>query len=210
VLAARARALVEDGNRLKVKQQMTQCDAEEMAAQGMLCPELPDLTLDGTPTMVSRDEYAAIQCLDKLEKGSDAIVAEAPWPGGYNPQFGRFSGLTGIPTLMGWQNHEGQWRGDTFAAVTDARFDNGVYRDRMIDIREMYTTLEWDLVWSVIDRYGIDYVVVGDAERQMARTLAGDNPSLQRDYDEGLTKFERVLQPVCTSGSTVVYRVTPR
>jgi hypothetical protein len=34
--------------------------------------------------------------------------------------------------------------------------------------------------------------------------------SLQRDYEQGLTKFERVLQPVCTNGSTVVYRVAPR
>jgi hypothetical protein len=61
----------------------------------------------------------------------------------------------------------------------------------------------------VIDRYGIDYIVVGAAERSLIRELAGDDQSRLRDYQLGLQKFEQVLTPVCSAGGTVVYRVAP-
>ncbi|MBN1200705.1 MAG: hypothetical protein JXJ20_02500 [Anaerolineae bacterium] len=204
VLATRGRALVDTG-RLRKQDEIAACEA----AGGTDCPTLPDLTLDGAAQMVSADEYAAIQCLDALEDGSDAVLVEAPG-GAYAPDYSRFAGLTGIPTLIGWQNHERQWRGDTYPEVTDARVEDGQYRDRATDVQELYTTLDWEQAWYVIDRYGIDYIVVGSAERQMIRELASGNTNLQSQYGEGLRKFAQVFDPVCETGSAVVYRVSPQ
>jgi len=121
----------------------------------------------------------------------------------------RFSGLTGIPTLIGWQNHEGQWRGESYPRVTDQRLENGQSRNRTVDAQEIYTTQDWDRTWSLIDRYRITYIVVGYAERQMVSELAGGDQGMLREYTMGLEKFAQVLQPVCESGTVTVYRVAP-
>jgi YYY domain-containing protein len=209
-LAPRSRALVETG-RLALQRQVAACDAEAVGGEG--CPELPPLTLNGAPTMISADEYAAVQCLSGLEgnrKDSQAVLIEAPCRNcGYHPEIGRFSALTGIPTLLGWGNHEGQWRGTSLPELLDTRIENGQRRDRVTDAQDLYTTQDWQVVWQVIDRYGIDYIVVGNAERQMIQDLAADNETLLRQYQAGLQKFDQVLTPVCQAGSAVVYRVKP-
>jgi len=209
VLAGQARALVDTG-RLTTRDRRAACLAgETWAGGGVNCPTMTPLRLDGAPTMVNSDEYAAIQCLSDLDKDRDAVLIEAPCHCGYHPEVGGFSALTGIPTLMGWGNHEGQWRGETLPRVTDTRVENGVRRDRFSDAQDLYTTQDWSRVWQVIDRYGIDFIVVGDAERNMIRDLAGSDSSLLREYELGLQKFEQVLAPVCQSGGTTVYRVRP-
>jgi len=208
VLATQARALVDTG-RLAAQDRRSECQrAAAETGETVLCESLPALTLDGAPTMVSADEYAAIQCLATLESGGEAVLAEAPG-GAYEPHKSRFSGLTGISTLIGWQNHERQWRGSTYAEVTDYRLENGERRDRASDVQDLYTTQDWARAWQIIDRYGIDYIVVGGAERTMIYQLAGDDAGRQREYELGLTKFEQILTPVCEAGSVAVYRVRP-
>jgi uncharacterized membrane protein len=161
------------------------------------------------PTMVSVDDYNAIQCLERLEPtDDDIIVVEAPGLA-YRPNYSRFSGLTGIPTLIGWEGHEGQWRGTTYPEVTDQRMENGRLRDRSSDVEDLYTTQDWDEVWAVIDRYGIDYIVIGGAERDMVNRLAGQDLGLLDQYTQGLEKFRQVLEAVWDYGGTVVYRVAP-
>lgn len=203
VLAIQGRALVDTG-RLRTQEQIENCDPASE-----ICPEQRPLTLDGVPQMVHSEEYAAIQCLADLEPKRDAVLLEAPG-GAYEPDRSRFSGLTGIPTLIGWQNHERQWRGESYPRVIDQRLENGQLRDRVIDAQEIYTTQDWDRAWSLIDRYGIVYIVVGHAERQMIGELAGSDQSKLREYTMGLEKFAQVLQPVCESGTVAVYRVAPK
>ncbi|MCD4686286.1 MAG: hypothetical protein K8S97_10155, partial [Anaerolineae bacterium] len=185
------------------------CEAHPEDWVGIPCPEQNPLTLDGAPRMISTDEYAAVQCLAALEDSGDAVIAEAPG-GAYEPHKSRFSALTGLPTLIGWQNHERQWRGTTYPRVTDWRYEYGVYRDRATDVQELYTTVDWLRAWVVIDRYGVDYIVVGYAERLMIQELAGDDLSLLDDFQRGLDKFGQVFEPVCSFGSTQVYRVAPQ
>ncbi len=207
-LAFQTRALDDDLDRRQVKAQRDAC----METPGAECPTLPPLTLDGRPTFagfLGSGEYQVVECFAALDRPGDAIIAEAPFPGGYNPSYSRFSALTGTPTLMGWQGHEGQWRGPTYPEVTDARRENGQYRDRILDVQELYTTQDWDRAWAIIDRYGIDYIAVGGAERQMIARLAGDDLSRRREYELGLAKFEQVLTPVCAGGGVAVYRVAP-
>lgn len=195
------------GGRLSIKERAEACDE---SLEGVTCPELPPLTLDGTSFMVSAAEYEAVQCLDALEDDpDDAVLVEAPCHCGYHPEIGRFSALTGIPTLFGWGNHEGQWRGETLPELIDTRFEDGQRRDRYTDLGELYSTLDWARAWALIDRYDVDYVVVGPAEAAFMSELAGDDPARQREYSRGLDKFAAVMEPVCSTANTTVYRVRP-
>jgi len=188
VMGVRYRAIVEGGR---------YCDEKALAKVGQECPEQRPLTLNGVPTMVSQNEYQAIQCLQNIEKDRDAILVEAPG-GAYNSRQSRFSGLTGIPTLIGWQNHEGQWRGESYSKFVGSRVG---------DIQELYTTTDWTRTWALIDQYGIDYIVVGEAERQMVEELiaAGGSGTLA----DGLSKFDGILEPVCATETAQVYRTAP-
>lgn len=191
--------------RWTIQRQQAACDP----ASGV-CPDMPPLTLDGRATMVPATELTAIECLDALEPdGSDAILAEAPG-GAYQPSVSRFSGLTGIPTLIGWQNHERQWRGETYDEVIGKRLEDGQWRDRVSDMQDLYTTSDWDRAWGVLDRYGIDYIVLGEAERQMISELARGDAGLLAEYQRGLEKFELAFTPVCQAGDVTVYRVGTR
>ena len=76
--------------------------------------------------------------------------------------FARFSSNTGLPTVLGWANHEGLWRGH----------DNMVMqrRDHVMRIYSATTLAE---VQPLLDRYNVRYIVVGDLEREKHRARAG-------------------------------------
>jgi YYY domain-containing protein len=211
LLGTYGRALVETG-RVDTRARIEQCDD----TPGTTCPALEPLTLDSAATMLraSPDEYPAIECFQALDlSGEHTVITEAPYQGGYAPAAGRTTGrvsaLTGLPTLMGWTGHEGQWRGDTYPRVTDRRWENGQLRDRVSDAQDLLVTQDWDRAWQVIDRYDVDYVAVGSAEYAMATDLAGGDTELLQRYEEGLQKFADEFKPVCQSGALTIYRVQP-
>ncbi|MBN1286151.1 MAG: hypothetical protein JXB47_12205 [Anaerolineae bacterium] len=139
--------------------------------------------LDGTETMFRLpDDEAAIACLSAYEKGDDAVVAEAVSYKAYS-QYTRVATLSGIPTVMGWRNHEGQWRGATFGEVAGSRES---------DMDRFYKAPRLEDIQDIIDRYEIDYIFVGTLERQ--------------DFGDsgGLAKFE-TLDAICRHGDSVVY-----
>ena len=122
------------------------------------------------------DEAAAIQW---LRTAPDGIVAEAV--GGAYSSYARISIYTGLPTVLGWGNHEGQWR------------DQALQGNRESDIEALYTTNDWATTQEIISRYDIRYVYVGHLER-----------STYRVNEE---KFNRFLKPVFQQGSVTVYEV---
>lgn len=147
------------------------------------------LTLDGGPTTVSADDYNSIMCFNDLVKGSDLVVLEAADPGSaYNitGKWGRVGMLTGVPILLGWQNHEGQWRGPTY---------NQVVGTRPQDIDRMYSDLRWDVVAPLLGQYEVDYVFFGETERNKYGAQAEE-------------KFAENLSMVCERGGSKFYRVT--
>ncbi len=157
------------------------------------CPGIPEISLDAGPTIIQAigtDEWKLInECFMKLEpRKNDAILVETPG-GGYTAHLGRVSMLTGIPTLLGWDNHERQWRGDTY---------NDVAGNREGDIFTLYTTEDWNTAQDIIDKYGIDYVMVGNSE---FNAYGGQD-------SDGLSKFSELLDPVCHEGSVALYRVS--
>ncbi len=152
---------------------------------GRLQDEAQVLTLDGGPTLATRDDYAALTCLSDLVGDDDAVLLEAVGLP-YQPHLGgRVSALTGIPTVLAWEGHEAQWRGSAYGRIAASRPQ---------DVTRIYDDPNWATVESLVDRYGIDYIFVGSAE------LNAFDPF-------GLAKFEASLTPVCRSGETTVYRV---
>jgi uncharacterized membrane protein len=95
---------------------------------------------------------------------------------------GRVSALTGLPTLLGWAGHEGQWRGSY-----------EVQHAREPDIETIYNTLDPEAALMLMDRYDVSYVYVGPLER--------------REYDSrGLEKFGRFMDVVYEDNGVTIYK----
>ena len=143
-------------------------------------------TLDGTAYLATLepDDYAAIAWLNENVTGAPVIL-EKPGAGGTSYAYeGRVSALTGLPTLLGWAGHEGQWRGN---------YD--VQGAREPDIATIYNTLDTEQALTLLDKYGITYVYVGLLERS--------------EYDpRGLEKFGRLAETVYQNDSVVIYRIS--
>ncbi|MFN8376633.1 MAG: DUF2298 domain-containing protein [Anaerolineae bacterium] len=150
----------------------------------------PALTLDGGTNMLqSYDDYIVMMCLSQLVGNDDSVVAVEAVLGSYwasaEADTGRIGALTGINTVLGWENHEGQWRGATYGEIVGSRDP---------DIATLYNERRWDVVQSIIERYGIEYILYGYAER-VTFEPAGEQ------------KFIENTDVVCESGNSRVYRV---
>ena len=143
------------------------------------------LTLDGRGDNIPVDYFSAVQCLGNLVQGDDVIVAEAS-QNTYNSSYGRLGAFYGLPTVINWENHERQWRGDSYGAIASSRRP---------DIDRLYSDLRWDTVVPIIEQYEIDYIMYGATERSQ--------------YGEsGEDKFLENLTPICEFGQTRVYVVS--
>jgi len=116
----------------------------------------------------------------------DANIHEGPLAeavGGQYSNYARVSTATGIPTVLGWPGHEGQWRGG-YAEVGS----------READIEQLYRTTNWDAARVILERYGIRYVYYGDLERMTYETA-------------GLAKFQEYLREIYHSEGVSVFAV---
>jgi YYY domain-containing protein len=148
---------------------------------------MPTLTMDGGRYMISANDYQMVQCLDSAVTNIQDIVVVEGVRDAYNSAYGRVGSITGIPILLGWENHQRQWRGSTYSDVAQSR---------PIDVERLYNDLRWDVALEIIQRYGIDYIVWGDTERYQYE-LTGEQ------------KFVDNLVPMCVFGDSKIYRVTP-
>jgi uncharacterized membrane protein len=115
-------------------------------------------TLDGLAYLrrSSPGDVRAIEWL-RANVAPDAVVLEASG-GSYSPEgAGRISMSTGNPTLLGWDFHERQWRGnegyDKFA----------VGRPEVIE--QIYRAAHAEDLPRLLEQWGVDYVLVGGLER---------------------------------------------
>ncbi len=110
------------------------------------------MTLDGGThfyTYYPSDAQAA-QWLRQQPMG---VIAEAVG-GSYSTAHARMATYTGMPTVLGWDFHEVQWRGGS-----------ELVNPRKEDIAQLYCTHNWQTAKEILDRYQIRYVVVGNVER---------------------------------------------
>jgi YYY domain-containing protein len=133
------------------------------------------LSLDGSQGL-SPDAREAVAWLQKAPPG---VLVEAV--GGSYSAFARYATFSGQPGVMGWPGHEGQWR--------NGNVDYG----RISDIEALYTTRDWNTALTILDKYDIRYVVVGDLERS-AYTVVED-------------KFQQNLAIGFQSGQVSIYLV---
>jgi uncharacterized membrane protein len=139
-------------------------------------------TLDGSAYLanIMPEDYQAFIFMQSVERG---VVAEAV--GGQYSEYARVATFTGMPTVLGWPGHEGQWR------------DNALQGTRRDDIQTLYTTPDWGTAQAILDRYDIRYVYVGLLERNA--------------YPVNEEKFSLFLKPIYQQGNVTIYEVpSPR
>ena len=138
-------------------------------------------TLDGLAYLRrnSPGDVAAIAWI-RSNVAPDAVVLEATG-GSYSPEgAGRISMSTGNPTLLGWDFHERQWRGnegyDKFAA------------GRPEAIEQIYRTARTEDLPRLLEQWGVDYVLIGGLERNKYKiseaALARFDAALKLVYDQ--------------------------
>ena len=112
-------------------------------------------------------DAAAIHWLQSKVSGTP-VVLEAP--GDSYSSYCRVSAMTGLPTVQGWYVHEWLWRGDTDKLNAEKA-----------DIETIYTSTEEGQVRSLLEKYQISYIFIGQMEREKYSTL---NETLLRSLGE--------------------------
>lgn len=143
-------------------------------------------TLDGLAYLrqSSPADVAAIEWL-RAHVSPAAVVVEASG-GSYSPEgAGRISMATGNPTLLGWDFHERQWRGGAYDRLAAGR-------PEVLD--QIYRTARSEDLPGLLDRWRVDYVVVGQLER---RKFGLSDPALAR--------FDRALRLVYDRDGVRIY-----
>ena len=146
----------------------------------------PEPTLDGLAFMrASRPaEIAAIEWM-RANVHPAAVVVESSG-GSYSPEgAGRVSMSTGNPTLLGWDFHEMQWRGDAYGEVVAGRPEA---------LDQIYRLAPTEELTGLLDRWGVDFVYVGDLERDKFGVS-----------DATLSRFDRVLRRVYDRDGVIIY-----
>jgi YYY domain-containing protein len=111
-----------------------------------------------------------------------AVLAEAA--GNAYSDYSRVGGATGLPTVLGWDNHENLWRGSSSIAETEGR---------RRDLRVLYTSEDPDVVFALLKRYGVRYVFVGAFEK--------------KDYGVNAFPLRANFQRVFESKDAAVYEI---
>jgi uncharacterized membrane protein len=143
-------------------------------------------TLDGMAYFTRNypDDWAAIQWL-QANASPQAVILEgsrgAYWVEGPSS---RFSMATGMPTVIGWVNHQMQWRGSYFSEVAG----------READVRTVYQTRDWEAARPILEAHQVSYVILGGPERSWYGPV---DPR----------KFDQQLVLVFEHGTTRIYRV---
>jgi YYY domain-containing protein len=110
-------------------------------------------TLDGLAFFERSNpsDMEAIAWLSSNVKGAPVIVEAV---GGDYTTYGRVSGITGLPTILGWEQHEWIWRGS----------DRDL-KGRRDDVNLIYVSSDLNQVKSLLEKYNVTFVYVGTLER---------------------------------------------
>jgi hypothetical protein len=115
-----------------------------------------------------------------------AVVLEATG-GSYSPEgAGRVSMSTGNPTLLGWDFHERQWRGNQ-------GYDK-LATGRPEAIEKIYRSARPEELPALLAQWGVDYIYIGALERQKYGV-----------GDAALARFDRALRKVYDKDGVRVY-----
>jgi YYY domain-containing protein len=110
----------------------------------------------------------------------------------------RVATYVGLPTIIGWEGHEEQWRGGKDRPIWHGVDAEDTVRRRYEDVNQLYTTADLGLARFLLDRYKIRYVYVGPYERSR--------------YPEGdFSKWEKLGRAIYSDGPVTIYELpSPR
>lgn len=104
-------------------------------------------------------------------------------PGDSYTEFNVISSYTGLPTVSGWFVHEWLWRGTS-----------EIPQARVTDITQIYTSPDLQETKNLLNKYKVEYLVVGEFERQKF-------PNINE------AKFSQLGNVVFTSGNTLIFKL---
>ncbi|HEY63237.1 MAG TPA: hypothetical protein G4O02_01580 [Caldilineae bacterium] len=144
-----------------------------------------EATLDGIVHLrrYQPDDAAAIDWLQVNIKGAPVLL-EAPG-GSYSP-YNRISMATGLPTLLGWDGHELQWRGDRYGELTAGRPEA---------IERIYRTARGQELIDLMRAWDVEYLYVGSLEREKYHLTQAS-----------ISRFEQTLWKVYENETVRIYR----
>ena len=132
--------------------------------------EYGDTDHAGNPRTVRLlEDQGAIDWLQRNVQGSP-VVMEAFGGNPYRSIAGRIAMYTGLPAVIGWDWHQRQQR----AVAPDT-----LVTSRIADVNLFYDTLDTAAAGNILDKYDVEYVVVGSLENTYY-------------WPEGLAKFDRM------------------
>lgn len=141
-----------------------------------------------------RGDARAIQWLLDNVDGSP-VIAEASI-GPYRCNGSRISAATGLPTIIGWERHQQQ-----------QRYPEDLPH-RVRDVRTLFTSADIVEKAAILNRYNVEFVIVGDLERIYP---VANNECSPTGSPEGIESFDRMvgtsLDVAYADGSTTIYLV---
>jgi YYY domain-containing protein len=126
------------------------------------------------------NDFDAIQWINKNIKGQPVIL-EAQ--GDSYTDYARVSANTGLPTVLGWTVHEWLWRGS---------YD--IPAPRIPEIEKMYQSSSLDETKTLLGKYNVSLVFVGDLERQ-------------KYIDINEEKFKSLGKSIFQKGDTKIFKI---
>ena len=127
------------------------------------------------------DDLAGVNWLNKVVVGQPVIMEAA---GDSYTDYERVSMLTGLPTVAGWAVHEWLWRG-SYDPIAK----------RAADVAVVYESDNLAQAKTLLDKYNVKYVFVGDLEREKYKYLNEENIAI-------------LARQVFVQGKTRIYEVT--
>ncbi len=133
-----------------------------------------------------KGEYDAIQWLRSDAVQGSPVILEGHGEL-YRSLHTRAAIYTGLPTVIGWDNHQSQQRGY-----------GPTIQDRLSDVKRIYSTGNREDALRLLDKYDVEYIYVGDIERHYYPR-------------SGLDKFPRMvgadLELAYSNPTVEIYRV---
>ena len=137
----------------------------------------PSFSLNGLDYL-EQNEFNAINFMISYSGSSDVLLeAVGEWS-----DMGLISRSTGIPNIINWPGHQLQWRDES---------DEIFLREN--HVKEIYQTQDINQTKTLISKYNIKYIYVGDRER--------------KKYGQtGLEKFDLFFQQVFQEDGIIIYK----
>lgn len=143
-------------------------------------------------------DYYALAWLRGHVRGTPVILEAT---GGEYTLFARVSTYTGLPTLLGWEGHEQQWRGSAYPDLARRR--------ALVD--QIYSTGSARTAARLMRQAGISLVYVGPCERQV---YGGNTPigtlcpsQTTPSAHDALTKFGRFMAVMYRRDGVTIYGI---